>query len=183
MMKNIVAVAIAVASASSAGSAQLVNTCKLADGTSNTIKVTREHQVADTYIYALHYSGKTEYFFGTQDDSRGGQVTVTCVGKKERVLVAYGDFTANYLQGFALIYNRAAGKIERLDFAEGGRPEWLYLGRDEAIVILPTHGRGENGGKQYVAYRHLKGRTQQPDPEGVDVPAPPPGYEAIRLRP
>jgi hypothetical protein len=184
MTKNsLIVVVIAIASASSAANAAVVKTCQVANGTSNTIKVVRERQIADTYIYTLHYSGKTEYFFDTPDGSRGGPVKVICAaGKKERALVVYGEFTANYQQGFALIYNHLTAKIERLDFAEKGPPEWLYLGKNEAIVIAPTYGFGENGGKPYAAYQHIKGRSEDRDPEGVDVPAAPPGYEAIKLK-
>jgi hypothetical protein len=183
MTKNsLIVVVIAIASARSAANAAVVKTCQVANGTSNPIKVVRERQIADTYIYTLHYSGKTEYFFETPDGSRGVTVKVICAGKKERALVAYGEFTANYQQGFALIYNRLTAKIERLDFAEKGPPEWLYLGKKEAIVIAPTYGLGENWGKPYVAYRHIKGRDEDPDPEGVDIPTAPPGYDAIKLK-
>lgn len=173
---------VVIASDASAATVEMVRTCQLAAGASNTVKVTREHQISDTYVYKLHYAGKTQYFFNDENDSRGGPVNVICAaGKKERALVASGEFTANYRQGFALIYNRATGTIERLDFAEKGAPEWLYLGKNQAIVILPTQGAGENGGSEYVAYRHVKGKRVQPDPKGVDVPAPPPRYDAIRL--
>jgi hypothetical protein len=184
MMKTrLVAIVIAIASVSSAASAEVVITCQVADGSSNIIKVARDHQLSDTHVYKLHYSGKTEYFFDDEDGSRGGPVKVICAaGKNERALVVYGEFAANYQQGFALIYNRLTAKIERLDFAEKGPPEWLYLGKNEAIVIAPTYGLGENGGKPYAAYRHIKGRDEDPDPEGVDVPTAPPGYDAIKLK-
>lgn len=183
-MKNfIVGCAIAFASVRYVLAAELVETCSLADGAANVVEVTKDHPIADTEVYQLHYAGKTEYFFDDEERSRGGPVKVVCVtGKKQRALVTYGEFTSNYNQGFLLIYNRLSHKIERLDFAEKGLPEWLYLGEKEVIVIVSTNGVGDNGAAPYVAYRLIKEKIEQPALESVDVPAPPAGYDVIKLK-
>jgi hypothetical protein len=182
MKKFILSAALALSSTCAFAAVDLVKTCQLVGGASHMVRVTRENQISDSYVYKLHYSGKTVYFFDDEKDSRGDLVQIICAeGKKERVLVASGEFSGGYRSGFALIYNRLTGKIERLDFAEKGAPEWLYLGANEAIVILPTYGLGENGATPYVAYRHIKGKAVQPEPERVEVPKPPAGYDAIKL--
>lgn len=184
MMRNLIPeLVLGIAAATSASAADVVQTCRLDGGASNTVRVTRERPIADTFVYSLHYAGKTEYFFNDEENSRGGPVKVMCAGKKERVLVVYGEFTANYLQGFALVHNRSSGKITRLDFAEKGPPVWVYRGGSEVIVVAKTFGAGENGGKPYVAYRYLIGKENEPIIEGMDAPAPPRGFEAIKLGP
>lgn len=181
-MKYVIVSLIAVAFASSAAGAELVTSCPLSNAISHTIKVTKDHRISDTDVYKLHYAGKTVYFFDNEEDSRGGPVKIMCVrGKRQHLLVAYGEFGAGYPQGFVLIPNQVSGSFERLDFAERGAPQWLYLNEREAIVIVSTDGVGENGGTPYVAYRHIMGKAVVPVAEAVEIPAPPAGYEVIPL--
>lgn len=171
----------ALASTQAAAATTHVATCQLGSVPASTVKVTKRHPIFDTDIYELHYAGKTTYFFTDEEGSRGGPAKVICAGKKQRALVAYGEFTANYKQGFVLVFNHATGKIERLDFAEKAPPAWLYLSEHEAEVVLPTDGAGENGTTPYVVYRYIKGRKKQPEPEGLETPKPPAGFEVIQL--
>jgi len=181
-MKNVtLAFLIALASFNSTAD-EIIKVCQLGDQPANTVKLMREQEIAESYLYTLHYSRKTEYFFGKPDDSRGLSVKAICAGKRERALVAYGEFTSNYLQGFVLVYNRLTGKLERMDFAEKNPPEWLYLGKNKTMVIVTTDGLGENGGKKYVAYRHIKGRLAEPEVEGMNTLPPHEGYDVIRLQ-
>jgi hypothetical protein len=184
MMRNIViGAALAFALIGPNFAAEIVQTCQLADDTSAQVRVTREHRIVDTDVYKLQYAGKKTYFFGDEESSRGGPVQLVCVtGHQQRALVVYGEFMANYPQGFVLTYNASARKIERLDFAEKGQPDWLYVGESELIVILSTYRAGENGATPYVAYRHIKGRRAQPEPEGIELPRPPSGYDVIKLK-
>jgi hypothetical protein len=49
-------------------------------------------------------------------DKRGGSLQVHC---------------------FSCVYRHCQWRIHRLDFAEKGESEWLYLGENESMVILP----------------------------------------------
>lgn len=153
--------------------------CDVGGRSAKRVEVIRENEIAGSYIYSLRYSGKTERFFGNAENSRGMSVRVTCAGHRTRALVAVGEFTAAYPQGFVLTYG-SAGHIERLDFAERSPPEWLYLGTKETIIVIPTHGYGETN-KKYVAYRRINGSTADAEAEGIDVLPAADRFEVIKV--
>lgn len=160
--------------------AERVSVCDVGGKPASRVEVLRKNGIADSYIYSLRYSGTTHHFFDDPEKSRGLSVRIDCAGKKTRALVAFGEFTSNFLQGFVLINNRA-GHIERFDFAERSPPEWLYLGQDETIVVVPTNGYGETE-KKYIAYHHHHGSKGEAGIEGIDTLPAATGFEVINLK-
>jgi hypothetical protein len=147
--------------------AELVTTCDIGGKTSSRVDAIRDSRIADTYVYYLRQNGTQRPFFGDTDSSRGSSVQIACVGSKERAFVVTGEFTANFLQGFVLSRNPISGVVERLDFAEKGRPAWLYLSPSETTVVIPTYGHGETN-KKFVVYRHFVGSAAEPQVVPMD---------------
>lgn len=144
------------------------------------VEVIREAPIADTHVYLLRQNGKATPIFSDVDSSRGASVSAACVGRTNRALVLSGEFTANAVQGFVLTYTPASKKVARLDFAEKSRPKWLYLSKNETIVVIPTHGLGETS-KKFVAYRTPAGSSDAAAGEGIDQLPKAEGYEKIDL--
>lgn len=132
---------------------QVVKTCQLGNRPMHAIQVAREQEIAASHIYTLRYGKTSQYFFESRDTSRGLSVHIACAGKKQHALVAYGEFTSNFLQGFVIARSPQSGKLHRLDFAERSPPQWRYIGNDETLVIMPTNGIGEYGARKYIVYR------------------------------
>ncbi|MEO5934733.1 MAG: hypothetical protein ABIQ08_14435 [Duganella sp.] len=171
---------IAICSATNATAAELVLTCKLGPGPSQSVAVVRDLKIASTHVYYLQRGKVRTPFFGSLDNSRGSFVRVECVGKKQRALIVSGEFTANALQGFAITNYPGSARSERLDFAEKSRPMRLYLSPHEMLIVVATGGFGETGAK-YVAYRHVAGRGEQDQAQGMnDLPSPP-GFDVLDL--
>ena len=141
--------------------AELVKTCDVGSKAGSRVDAVRDSKIADTCVYYLRQNGSTRPFFEDRESSRGSSVQIACVGSHERALVVTGEFTANFLQGFALRRNPANGVVERLDFAEKNRPAWLYLSPSETDVVIPTHGYGETN-KKFIVYRHFVGSGAEP---------------------
>lgn len=154
--------------------------CDLGGNPKTRVEVLREAPIADTYVYLLRQNGKATPIFFDVDNSRGAAVTAVCVGRANRALVLSGEFTANAVQGFVLTYKPANRKVGRLDFAEKSRPKWLFLGKNNVIVVIPTHGLGETS-KKFVAYRTQKGSVNASAGEGIDQLPKAKGYEKIDL--
>ena len=158
--------------------AEVMQTCQLGNQDTHVIKVTREKEIASSHIYALHYSGRPQYFFDSADASRGLSVHISCIGKKQRSLLVYGEFTSNFLQGFVIVRDHTTGKLHRLDFAERSPPKWVYMSNRQTLVIMETHGVTEYGKKKYVVYRrahedgaevHVSGANALPAADGFEV--------------
>lgn len=177
-MKTVLAV-LAIFASYSAFGAELVKRCDLGGRPSEKIAVVRDSKIASTYVYYIQQGKVRKPFFGDRDQSRGADVRVECVGKKSRVLIVSGEFTANALQGFAIASLAGADAPDRLDFAEKGRPSWLYLAPNEMAVVFETLGYGDSDAK-YVAYRRAGGQDQV---EGVDQPPSQEGFDVVDLRP
>jgi hypothetical protein len=160
--------------------AEVFAACDLGGDPTSRVEVIREAPVADTYVYLLRQNGKATPIFSDVDSSRGASVSAVCVGRTNRALVLSGEFTANAVQGFVLTYRPANQKVGRLDFAEKSRPKWLFLSKDDTIVVIPTHGLGETS-KKFVAYRTQKGSIDAATGEGIDQPPKAKGYEKIDL--
>ena len=107
-------------------------------------------------------------------------MSAVCVGRTNRVLVLSGEFTANAVQGFVLTYKPANRKVGRLNFAEKSRPKWLFLSKNDTIIVVPTHGLGETS-KKFVAYRTQMGSMDAAAGEGIDQLPKAKGYEKIDL--
>lgn len=161
--------------------ADVVNTCQLGHERAHVIQVAREHEIAASHSYSLRYGTTTQYFFGSPDTSRALSVQIFCAGKKQHALVAYGEFTSNFLQGFVIVRGTPGGMLHRLDFAERSPPQWIYLGNDETLAIMPTHGRGEYGGRKYIVYRRANRDGAETDVSGSDVLPPADGFEVVPL--
>lgn len=160
--------------------AEVFATCDLGGGPTMRVEIIREAPLAATQVYLLRWNGKATPIFSDVDSSRGASVSAACVGRKNRALVLSGEFTANAVQGFVLTYKPANQKVARLDFAEKSRPKWLYLSKNETIVVIPTHGLGETS-KKFVAYRTQTGSTDTAAREGIDQLPKAEGYEKIDL--
>lgn len=159
---------------------ELMLTCNVGAKAAKRVEIVRDSNVGDTHIYYLRQDGEMHPFFGSPNDSRGSDVHAACAGKKQRALIVTGAFTANFLQGFVLVQNPAAGLIERLDFAEKSPPAWLYLGASNTMVVWPTHGYGEIN-KKYIVYRHVAGIKTDMEAEGTDRLPAADQFEVIRL--
>lgn len=150
-----------------AAAAELVTSCDVGGKASSRVDAIRDSKIADTYVYYLRQNGSVRPFFEDKDSSRGSSVQIACVGSHARALVITGEFTANFLQGFVLSRNPINGVVERLDFAEKNRPDWLYLSSTETAVVIPTHGHGETN-KKYIVYRHFLGSVSEPQVVPMD---------------
>lgn len=178
-MKKIFCV-IAICSATSVPASELVLTCKLGPRPSQSVAVVRDLKIASTHVYYLQHGKARTPFFGSVDNSRGSFVHARCVGKKQRALIVSGEFTANALQGFAITNFIDSDRPERLDFAEKNRPMRLYLAPHEMLIVVATGGFGETDAK-YVAYRHVAGRGEQDESQGMNELPSPPGFDVLNL--
>jgi hypothetical protein len=159
---------------------EVVSSCNIGPGPTVRVEVTREHQIADTWVYSLRHSGRTRPIFTEDETSRGSSVQTACVGSKNHALVVSGEFSANALQGFVLTYVPGKSGPGRFDFAEKRRPAWLFLSNEETILAVPTGGLGETS-KRYVAYRNATGVNGEPSGQGVDWLPDARRYEKINL--
>lgn len=179
MKKHLLFAALSIASCT--GMAEIIATCDVGPGPTLRVQVVREMPIADTWIYSLRQKGKTTPLFSDADTSRGSLVEVTCVGKKNHALVVSGEFAANSRQGFVLTYRPGRSAPGRLDFAEKGTPDWLFLNKSETIVAITTNGLGENSGK-YRMYRTTTGMSAEPAAESVDRLPRAKGFEKVNLK-
>lgn len=179
-MKILVAlVSLCVASASY--SAEVVTVCNLGAKTSLRVELIRDSKIASTHIYYVRQAGKRTPLFGAAELSRGSDVVAQCVGTRQRALILSGEFTANAVQGVVFVSRPHPTGYGRLDFAEKGRPRWLYLGVNRLIVIVPTLGVGERSAK-YTLYRHVLAGAVEDQIEQADELPPDQGFEVIELK-
>ena len=139
-------------------------TCTLGSDRSHTIALQRDHPIDSTTIYYLSKDGDTpvRLYQGDEDQSRGDDIQIACVGTKEHAFVLSGEFTSNYLQGVAIRYNTHVNRWERVDFAERSRPTSVYFDAEGLVVLVPNTGRNESP-KRYIIYRYdaSKGQAEQ----------------------
>lgn len=178
-MKKIFCI-IAAGFATSVPAAETVLICKLGHQPSQSVAVVRDLKIASTHVYYLQYGKVRTPFFGSLDNSRGALVHAQCVGKKRRALIVSGEFTANALQGFAIANSPDSDRLERLDFAEKNRPMRIYLAAHEMVIVVATNGFGETNGK-YVAYRHVAGRGEQDEAQGMSELPTLQGFDVFNL--
>ena len=176
----ILCIGYAAASASAIGM-EAVTSCTLGSDRSHTLALLRDHLIDSTAAYYLSKDGAApvHLYQGDEDQSRGEDIQVACVGTKERVFVISGEFTSHYLQGVAVRYNTKAKRWERVDFAERMRPAAVYFDTKGMAVLIPNNIRNESS-KRYIIYRYKggKGSGEQtysdrlPKSQGVQIPAP-----------
>lgn len=171
----------ALLSASFVGRAEKLLTCDVGSGPTISVEVIRDLPVADTWMYSMRQNGVTTPLFMDADSSRGSSVDAACVGKKNHALVLSGEFAANARQGFVLTYRPGRDAPGRLDFAEKGRPDWLFLNSKETIVAVATNGLGETS-KKYRIYRTATGLNGEPAAESVDRLPGLRGLEKVNLK-
>jgi hypothetical protein len=159
----------------------IVKICQLGPGAAHIIQAAREQEIAASYIYTFSYGGKPHYFFDSQDASRGLSMHIACAGRKRRALVAYGEFTANFLRGFVIVLSPQTGEFHRLDFVERSPPQWIYMGKDETLAIFPTNGIGEYGNKKYIVYRRANRAGAEAGIRGANVLPPSTGFDIAQL--
>ena len=106
---------------------------------------------------------------------------IACAGQKRRALVAYGEFTSNFLQAFVIVRSTQTGEFHRLDFVERSPPQWIYMGKDETQAIFPTCGIGEYGNKKYIVYRRANRDDAEAGIRGANILPPSSGFEVAQL--
>lgn len=159
---------------------EVVTRCTPGSDGRHSLVLLRDHSIQRTAVYYLSKDGAppTRLYPGDEDQSRGDEVEVACVGSKERALVVSGEFTSNYLKGVAIRYNTRAQRWERVDFAERTRPTTVYLDAKGLAVLIPNTGRNESPAR-YIIYRYdaSTGRAEQsysnrlPGSHGTRIPA------------
>jgi hypothetical protein len=179
-MKSILLFA-ALLSASCIGRAEKLLACDVGPGPTIRVEVIRDLPIADTWMYSLRQNGVTTLLFIDADSSRGSSVDAACVGKKNHALVLSGEFAANARQGFVLTYRPGRDAPGRLDFAEKGSPDWLFLNTEETIVAVATKGLGETN-KKFRIYRSATGLSGEPAAESADRLPGSRGLEKVNLK-
>ncbi|MGF6702862.1 hypothetical protein OKW38_007539 [Paraburkholderia sp. MM5496-R1] len=170
-----------VADSQSAIGMEVVTRCGLGSDQSHTLALLRDHPIDSTAVFYLskNSTAPVRLYAGDEDQSRGDEIQVACIGSKERVFVISGEFTSNYLQGVAIRYNTKAGRWERVDFAERERPAAIYLDPKGLVVLIPNSGRNESP-ERYIIYRYDAGAglakqaysDHLPHPSVVPIPVP-----------
>lgn len=135
-----------------------VEQCTLGTVPSTQIEVVNAQPIADSAIYYLQHKQRPSPVFASAELSRGAAMSIQCAGREEKALVVSGEFSANYLQGFAIRYNSASHELERIDFAERNRPSWVYLNRSGMAVVFQNSGNESS--KKYLVYQYISGKGQ-----------------------
>lgn len=142
----------------SAENLKAVENCLLGTGPNTQVAVLSAQPIADSAIYYLQQQQELSPVFASGEMSRGAAVSIQCAGREEKALVVSGEFSANYLQGFALRYNSATQELERIDFAERNRPSWVYL--NQSGMALVFQNSGHESSKKYLVYQYISGKGQ-----------------------
>jgi hypothetical protein len=142
----------------SAENLKVVESCLLGTGPSTQAAVLSDQPIADSAIYYLQQKQELSPVFASAEMSRGAAMSIQCAGREEKTLVVSGEFSSNYLQGFALRYNSASHELERIDFAERNRPSWVYLNQSGMAVVFQN--TGNESSKKYLVYQYISGKDQ-----------------------
>lgn len=159
---------------------EAITSCTLGSDRAHTISLLRDHPIENTVVYYLSRDGAAplRIYQGDEDQSRGQDMQVACVGSNERAFVLSGEFTSNYLQGVAIRYNTGMKRWERIDFAERTRPAAVYFGEKGMELLIPNTTRNESA-KRYIIYRYQNGKDnggqtysdQPPKSHGAKIPS------------
>ena len=169
-MKNLILTALLF---SFAAQAEIVTTCKITP--IETVAITRNNKVADTYVYFIQ-SGNSipKPILGTIDESRGSNVKAICTGKAIKAIILSGEFTSNYMKGFAL------NRMGRIDFAEKIPPIMLYNSQDSMMVIFKTNKKWDSS-NIYTIYKISGKSTHTNESYGLDTIPSQKGYEVTNV--
>lgn len=151
--------------------------CKLADGTRAELKT--ESHGADGDALFVEEGGKTQPAFLDMPDTQfvGNVALSRCVGG---VLVFALEYGPPYLKGVAIRRNPQTHADERIYFAEKALPRWLYLSKQEMLVVIPNEGNESD--KKYLVYRFVAGKGQ-PDASAATDKLPVPARALISIPP
>ncbi|WP_225547552.1 hypothetical protein [Chromobacterium violaceum] len=153
--------------------AETVQSCRLS--AQNTITISRDKKIADTYLYFIESNhNKRELIFSTEEESRGSDVQVVCAGKKQKAVIVAGEFTSNYIKGLAI------NEHGRIDFAEKIRPAIAYTKASEMMVIFRTDKKWDSS-KTYTVYKLTGNKKQSDESFGTDTKPSQHGYEVTIL--
>ncbi|MET3819331.1 hypothetical protein ACVK00_003396 [Burkholderia sp. PvR073] len=148
---------------SDGGALRSIISCPLEDGSRITL-MAKSHGVDGDSLF-VQVRGKTEHAFLDMPDTDfvGRIVLSKCVDK---TLVFALDYGSPYLKGVAIRQNPKTHVEERIYFAEKSLPRWLYVGRQEMLVIIPNEGYETD--KKYLVYRYLAGKGQPTESTPTD---------------
>lgn len=118
----------------------------------NTLTLLRNSQIADSFIYKIRHTQKTNYLYDDADSSRGSNVQWQCIPDQNNsnLFVVSGEFTSNFLQGALFYFDSADGRIERINFAERNRPRWIKISKHGVQVIFEN--TGNESSHKYLSY-------------------------------
>ncbi|OAJ52869.1 hypothetical protein [Paraburkholderia ginsengiterrae] len=160
---------------------EAVTHCTLGSDRSHTLVLLRDHPIDSTAVYYLSKDGaaSVRLYQGDEDQSRGQDIQIACVGTKERAFVISGEFNSNYLQGVAIRFNTKAKRWERVNFAERTRPTAVYFDTEGMAILIPNSMRNESD-KRYIVYRYASGKdngeqmylNRLPTSQGVQIRVP-----------
>lgn len=160
---------------------EAITRCTLGSDRSHTLVLLRDHPIDSTAVYYLSKDGaaSVRLYQGDEDQSRGQDIQIACVGTKERAFVISGEFNSNYLQGVAVRFNTKAKRWERVNFAERTRPVAVYFDVEGMAILIPNSTRNESG-KRYIIYRYEGGKdngeqmylNRLPKSQGVQIRMP-----------
>ncbi|WP_046157672.1 hypothetical protein [Chromobacterium vaccinii] len=154
--------------------AETVQSCRLSN--QNTITISRDKKVADTYLYFIQSNNnKREFIFSTEEESRGSDVQAVCAGKKQKAFIVSGEFTSNYMKGLAINENG------RIDFAEKIRPSIAYTKPNEMMIIFRTDKKWDSS-NIYTVYKLTGNKKQSDESFGTDLRPSQHGYEITFLK-
>ena len=156
---------------------EIVAQCACGKKGEHTLTLLRDHGVGSTFVFYLSRNGAapTLLYGSDEEQSRGDDIEVGCVGRHERGLVISGMFASNYIKGTALRFNTRGQRWERVDFAERVRPVSLYFRATGLEVLIPNSGRNESP-MRYIIYRYnatidaARQRYSDSPPTGQAVP-------------
>jgi hypothetical protein len=145
-----------------------VISCPLADGAHATLKAESHGDDGDALF--VDEGGKTQPAFLDMPDTQfvGNVVLARCVGGALVFALEYGP---PYLKGVAIRRNPQTHADERIYFAEKALPKWLYLSKQEMLVVIPNEGHETD--KKYLVYQYVSGKGQPGESTATDqLPVP-----------
>jgi hypothetical protein len=145
----------------------MVETCSLGANNNSVVSIMKAHPILDSNIYYLQQQQQKPHpVFQSKEMSRGAEVLTLCAGQGEHVLIISGEFTSNYIQGFAVRYNVAANEFQRINFAERNRPKFIYLTENKMLVVFSN--TPNESSKKYLIYQYISGKGQSEAAYGAD---------------
>jgi hypothetical protein len=122
--------------------------------------------------------GKTENAFTDIPgaDYVGKLVLSKCL---DHILVFAISYGAPYFKGVLIRRTVADGTGHRIDFAEKGLPELIYMNNRETMLVIPNIGH--EVASKYLIYRYQQEKGQGEAAVGSDALPAKTGYQVIRI--